>query len=61
VSHAQLGRAQEKAQQLLDFLHSGSLTPEWAAIVAFYAALHLVERLCACESLHIDKHHVFPG
>src|SRR5262245_52549053 len=47
----------EKAQQILDFLHSGSLTPEGAAIVAFYAALHLVERLCACDNLHIANHH----
>src|SRR5262245_17056165 len=47
----------EKAQQHLDFLHSGALTPEWEAIVAFYAALHLVERLCACENLHIANHH----
>jgi hypothetical protein len=47
----------EKAQQHLDFLHSGHVTPEWAAIVAFYAALHLVERLCACENLHIANHH----
>src|SRR5258708_1936649 len=47
----------EKAQQHLDFLHSGSPTPEWASVVAFYAALHLVERLCACENLHIANHH----
>jgi hypothetical protein len=47
----------EKAQQILDFLHSGSLPPEWSAIVAFYAALHLVERLCACDNLHIANHH----
>jgi hypothetical protein len=47
----------EKAQQHLDLLHSGSLTPEWEAIVAFYAALHLIERLCACENLHIVNHH----
>jgi hypothetical protein len=47
----------EKAQQHLDFLHDGSPTPVWAAVVAFYAALHLVERLCACENLHTDNHH----
>jgi hypothetical protein len=47
----------EKAQQILDFLHSGTVTPEWSAIAAFYAALHLIERLCACENLHIAKHH----
>jgi hypothetical protein len=47
---------QEKAQQNLDVLHSGTLIPEWATIVAFYAALHLVERLCACEGLHIVNH-----
>lgn len=47
----------EEAQQHLDFLHSAPLTPEWSAIVAFYAALHLIERLCACENFHITKHH----
>jgi hypothetical protein len=31
-------------------------SPEWTAIVAFYLAMHLVERLAACENVHNAKH-----
>lgn len=48
----------EKAERNLAFLNSMNIAaaPEWAAVVAFYAALHLVERLSACESTHNAKH-----
>ena len=32
--------------------------PEWASVVAFYTALHLVERLAACENKHHDNHNL---
>jgi hypothetical protein len=35
---------------------SGTNSPEWQAIIAFYTALHLVERLSACDSIHNTKH-----
>jgi hypothetical protein len=48
----------EKAERNLAFLKTidYSAAPEWAAIVSFYAALHLVERLCSKANLHHDKH-----
>lgn len=44
-----------------DFLDTGlvSANPEWAAVVAFYAAVHLVERLGAAERrrpIHHENH-----
>ena len=33
-----------------------SLEPVWASIVAFYAALHLVERLAARQNIHHWNH-----
>jgi hypothetical protein len=30
--------------------------PEWVAVAAFYAAVHLVERLAACGNLHHQNH-----
>lgn len=31
-------------------------SPEWTAVAAFYLAMHLVERLAACDNLHHSKH-----
>lgn len=40
------------------FLNTGlaATNPEWAAVVAFYAAVHLIERLAAAEP-HGPVHH----
>jgi hypothetical protein len=47
----------EKAEKNSAFLAQAELiSPEWAATIAFYVALHLVERLCACENTHSGKH-----
>ena len=45
----------ERNRRLLDTLDH-SAAPEWAATIAFYSALHLVERLSACESIHHSLH-----
>ncbi len=49
---------QQKAERNRAFLESLKDSPatEWLAIAAFYTALHLVDRLCACENLHCDRH-----
>ncbi len=48
----------DKADRNRSFLATlkGTGTPEWVAVAAFYTALHLVERLAACDSIHNDKH-----
>lgn len=48
----------DKAELHVGFLRTINATtqPEWAAVVAFYTALHLIERLAACESIHHDRH-----
>ena len=40
----------------LDSLIANYGAPEWMAVVAFYTALHLVERLAAWENIHHSKH-----
>ncbi len=49
---------QQKAKEGYEFLEKsiGIAPPAWRVVVAFYTALHLVERLAACESLHHAKH-----
>ena len=50
----------EANRQLLDSGNNGgplsTLNPCWAAIVAFYAALHLVDRLAARNNYHPGNH-----
>jgi hypothetical protein len=48
----------EKAQRNRDVLDAvkGTATPDWIAVIAFYTALHLVERLAAKDMVHHDKH-----
>jgi hypothetical protein len=48
----------DKADRNRAFLGTlkGGANPEWVAVVAFYTALHLVERLAACDSIHNSKH-----
>ena len=45
----------DRNRKLLDTLKTSGV-PEWIAVVAFYTALHLVERLSACESIHNANH-----
>ena len=33
-----------------------TIQPVWASVVAFYAAVHLVERLAARQNIHHDNH-----
>ncbi len=40
----------------LDFLIANNGPPEWIAVVAFYSALHAIERLSACDNRHYQKH-----
>jgi hypothetical protein len=40
----------------LSRLIANNEAPEWMAVVAFYTAMHLVERLAACENIHHSKH-----
>jgi hypothetical protein len=46
----------ERNHDTLQRLIASNGAPEWMAVVAFYTALHLVERLAACENLHHTKH-----
>lgn len=46
----------ERNRRTLDHLIASGGNPEWIAVVAFYTALHLVERLAARENLHHSKH-----
>jgi hypothetical protein len=48
----------DKADHNREFLTSLSIDnhPDWVAVVAFYTALHLIERLSSCESLHHGSH-----
>ena len=45
-------------QDSLAFLNSGIIVanPRWAAVVAFYAGVHLVERLAAQDGVHNARH-----
>jgi|GEM_PF-1731728 len=49
----------DKADQIRAFLGqlvSTNAEPAWIAVVAFYTAMHLIERLAACENIHNSKH-----
>ena len=48
-----------KADKNIAFFESfaTSDSPEWKVVVAFYSALHMVERLASCEMVHNSDHH----
>src|SRR4051794_39629137 len=51
----------EKAERNRLFLNSikgNAAYADWAAVVAFYAAMHLVERLAAYNNIHHTSHAV---
>lgn len=54
-SSAQHREKAERNSLCLQALLGGS-SPEWMAVVAFYTALHFVERLAACDNVHNAKH-----